>query len=223
MTDFEDARRKMVESQLRTENVTDRGLLAAMGAVPREVFVPARLRSLAYIDRDLTLKEAGETGPERLLMEPAPFARLAQLATLSDDDFVLDIGCASGYSAAVLARLSDSVVALESDGELAAQASDILTDLEVDNAAVVVGELEAGYPAEGPYDAIVLGGSVEFVPDSLVDQLKDGGRLVAVIGRGRSGQATILTKSGGQMSSRTAFDADVPALPGFLRPVTFVL
>ena len=123
MTDFEDARRKMVESQLRTENVTDRGLLAAMGAVPREVFVPARLRSLAYIDRDLTLKEAGETGPERLLMEPAPFARLAQLATLSDDDFVLDIGCASGYSAAVLARLSDSVVALESDGELAAQAS----------------------------------------------------------------------------------------------------
>ena len=121
------------------------------------------------------------------------------------------------------ARLSDSVVALESDEGLAAQASDILTDLEVDNAAVVVGELEAGYPAEGPYTAIVLGGSVEVVPDSLIGQLKDGGRLVAVVGRGRSGKATIVTKSGGEISSRTAFDADVPALPGFRKPATFVL
>ena len=222
MTDFENARKTMVDSQLLPDNVSDRGVLAAMGSVPREEFVPSRLRSLSYMDRDLPLKEASESGPARSLMDPASFGRLVQLAALADGDFVLDVGCASGYSAAVLAHLTDSVIALESEEELAAQASETLTDLEVDNAAVVIGNLEAGYPDEGPYDAIVLGGSVEVVPEALIGQLKDGGRLVVVIGEGQSGRATIVTKLDGEISFRAAFDADVPPLPGFKKATAFV-
>ncbi len=129
---------------------------------------------------------------------------------------------ASGYSAAVLARLAGSVVALESDADLAAQASETLVELGIDNAAVVTGPLDAGYPSEGPYDVIVVGGAVEVVPEALLDQLKDGGRLVAVVGYGRAASATLFTRSGDDIGSRVAFDADVRPLPGFRKPKAFV-
>ncbi len=222
MDDFTTARTKMVDSQLRTQSVTDYLVLEAMGEVPREHFVPASSRPLAYIDRDILVRDQTETEPPRYLMEPGPFARLVQLAEVTKHDIALDVGCGSGYSAAVLARLANSVVALESDPELAAKASETLVELGIDNVAVVTGPLEEGYPSEGPYDVIFVGGAVEVVPRPLLDQLKEGGRLVAIVGTGRSAQATLFTRSGGDIGDRVAFDADVRPLPGFRKPKAFV-
>ncbi len=222
MDDFTTARTKMVDNQLRTQSVTDYAVLAAMGAVPREAFLPPADRALAYIDADLALTAAGPDGPARYMMEPAPLARLVQLAEVGTEDVVLVVGCGTGYSAAVLARLADSVVALEQDAGLAAQASETLTELGVDTVAVVTGTLEDGYPSEAPYDVIFVDGAVEVVPPALIDQLKDGGRLVAVVGYGRSAAATLFRRSGGDVGSRVAFDADVPPLPGFRKPKAFV-
>lgn len=222
MEDFAAARTKMVDSQLRTEGVTDHAILDAMGDIPRERFVPARLRPLAYIDEDLSVKDASADTPARYLMEPAPLARLIQLAEIEAEDIVLDIGCATGYSTAVLARLGNSVVAVEDDAELASQASENLVDLGVANAAVVTAPLVAGYPSEGPYDVIFVGGAVEFVPATLFEQLKDDGRLVAVVGYGRAALANVFTRTDKEIGSRSAFNAHLRPLPGFARPKTFV-
>ncbi len=222
MSDFTVARTKMVDNQLRTQGVNDYAVLAAMGAVPRELFLPPASRALAYIDSDLPLTTAGPDSPPRYMMEPAPLARLMQLAEVGKADVVLVVGCGSGYSAAVLARLANSVVALEQDPELAGQASETLTELEVDNVAVVTGSLDAGYPSEAPYDVIFVDGAVEVVPAALTDQLKDGGRLVAVVGYGRSAAATIFRRSGDDIGSRVVFDADVQSLPGFRKAKAFV-
>jgi protein-L-isoaspartate(D-aspartate) O-methyltransferase len=222
MEDFDAARLKMVDSQLRTEGVTDYAVLAAMGEIPRERFAPPRLRSLAYIDEDLQVKDAEGDVPARYLMEPAPLARLIQAAAIVPSDIVLDIGCATGYSTAVLARVADSVVALEADPELAMLASENLVDLGVANAAVVTGSLVAGYPSEGPYDVIFLGGAVEFVPDALFEQLKEGGRLLGVVGYGRAAQAILFTRTSGDIGSRPIFNAHLRPLPGFNQPKAFV-
>ena len=221
MDEFASARTKMVDSQLRTENVTDYGVLAAMGAIPREVFVPPHQRALAYLDRDIPIRSGGD-GPPRYLMEPAPFARLLQLAEIGSNDLVLDIGCGGGYSAAVIARLARFVVGLESDATLAAEASHRLNKLGVSNAKVALGALESGRPGDGPYDVIVVEGAVEVLPASLFGELKEGGRLVAVVGYGRSGVATLCTKSDNQIGRRAAFNADVRPLPGFAKSPAFV-
>jgi len=220
MEDFASARTKMVDSQLRTQDVTDYAVLDAMGDVPRERFVPAARRALAYIDQDILLSGSGETA--RYLMEPASFARLAQLAAIQPTDIVLDVGCGSGYSTAVLARLAGSVVALESDPALAAQATETLSDIGVDNAAVVSGPLAEGHAGEGPYDVIVLEGSVEEVPEGLLQQLKEGGRLVGVVGTTRATTAVIYTRTDKEFGLRKAFNLYVPRIPGFERPKAFV-
>ena len=215
MTDYAQARRTMVERQIMTADVTDRDILDAVGKIPREVFAPAEFRHLAYSDADLPVGEGDSVGPRRFLIEPAILARLAQLADTGPKDIVLDVGCGSGYSSAILAQLANSVVAVEQDAVLAATASQILVDLDIGNVAVVSAALEEGYPAEGPYDVIFLAGSVDQVPESLVDQLKEGGRLVAVLGTGPDGKATCLRRINGEISRRQAFDAAVPPLPGF--------
>jgi protein-L-isoaspartate(D-aspartate) O-methyltransferase len=221
--DFTQRRIKMVDGQLRTTDVNDARVLDAFLAVPREEFVPRAKRELAYIDEDIEVSPAGrDAGMPRFLMEPSPFGRLVQLAEVRPTDFVLDIGCATGYSAAVLSRLASSVVALESDPELAQQATETLSRLGFDNVAVVEGPLNQGCPAEAPYDVILLGGAVDEIPETLFAQLRDGGRLVAVTGEGLAGVAQVFLKSGEIVSGRRVFNAAVRRLPGFERSPEFV-
>ncbi|MFG1480824.1 protein-L-isoaspartate O-methyltransferase [Xanthobacter sp. V4C-4] len=215
MIDFVELRRGMVDGQVRTNDVTDHRLVAAMLEIPRETFVPAALRSLAYIDDDLVIRPAEGQAPARYLMEPMILARLIQLADVSEKDHVLDVGAGTGYGAAVLARLAQQVVALEEDPELAAAATKTLAGLGVGNVAVMQGPLVAGWPAEADYDLILIEGAVEVIPDRLFAQLKEGGRLVAVVGRGGAGRASLFTKVAGAVSERVAFNAAVPPFSGF--------
>jgi protein-L-isoaspartate(D-aspartate) O-methyltransferase len=222
MDTFTMLRTRMVDNQLRPQSVTDLGILAVMGEMPREHFLPSEAQPLAYIDDDVLIKAATDTAPARYLMEPAPFARMVQIAAITPADIVLDVGCGSGYSAAVLARLADSVVALESDPELAERASAALMELGVGNAAVVTGPLAEGYAAEGPYDVIFVDGAVEQMPEALLHQLKDGGRLVAPVGAGWSASVMLYTRSAEEVAGRPVFNAAVRPLPGFSKPAAFV-
>jgi protein-L-isoaspartate(D-aspartate) O-methyltransferase len=217
MSDFATARLNMVESQIRTNGVHDPAILAALGELPRERFVPEAFRGNAYLDEDLRIREG------RYLMEPLVLARLLQMAELGAEDVVLDIGCGPGYSTAVLARLSNTVVALEEDPELAAMAVSNLAALDIDNIAVVEGKMAKGYPEQAPYDVIFLGGAVSRIPEALLDQLADGGRLVAVVTDGDGvGKATRVVRSGAFFSRQILFDACVPPLPGFESAAEFV-
>lgn len=222
MSDYVVARRNMVDSQIRPNQVTDARLLRAMMDIPRENFVPASMRPLAYMEQEIVVAPPRHGMPERCLVSPMPLARMIQLAEIEPDNLVLDVGCATGYSTAILARLAESVVGLECDEGLAEQASQTLMELEVDNAAVVSGSLPDGYASEGPFDAILLNGSVPGVPDGLMDQLKDGGRLVAIIGAQDFGRATLFRNGAGHVNHRPAFDAGGPALPGFELEKEFV-
>ncbi len=215
MSDLSLQRQNMVESQVRPSDVTDRRIPRAMNAVPREAFVSAARRSLAYLDIDLPLDVPGPASSSRVLLAPRTFAKLLQLASIEPTDVVLDIGCGTGYSSAILGRLAQTVVALESELALAQEATRVLQALGADNVAVIHGSLPVGYPAEGPFDAIVIEGAVASVPDALLGQLKDGGRLVAIVSDGRTGRATLWQRSGSAVSERDGFDAGAPFLPGF--------
>ncbi len=210
MADYAAARVNMIESQIRPNRVTDGRILAAMAEVPRERFVPRKLQGTAYVDQGLAV------APGRYLMKPAVFARLLQAAAIEPDDVVLDIGCATGYSTAVLARLAATVVAVESDPGLVKAAGDLLADLDADNAAVVRGALEKGYARQAPYAAIVLGGAIDEVPPMIADQLAEGGHLVAVVtGGSPAGVGVLMLRARGALSRRILFDASAPPLPGF--------
>jgi protein-L-isoaspartate(D-aspartate) O-methyltransferase len=211
------ARLNMVESQVRPNRVTDPRIVMAMLELPRENFVPKPLRGVAYVDEDVHI------GAGRYLMEPMVLARLIQAAGIGEDDTVLEVGTATGYGAAVLSRLAKAVVALESDAALANGAAHTLRELQVDNVAVAQGPLINGYPRSGPYDAILLGGGVEHIPPAITDQLREGGRLVAVlIPPGQAGRAVLATRIAGTVSSRAIFDATSPILPGFVAEQGFV-
>lgn len=219
MADFETARVKMVENQLRANKVLDVALVDAMREIPREQFVPAARRSVAYADEDLPL------GPGRWLLEPMLFGRLAQLADVGPDDLVLDVGAGMGYGAAVLGRLVSAVVALEEDADLAAAATQAVAALDGgggDNIVVENGPLTAGWPSQAPYDVILLEGGIEVRPDGLLDQLADGGRLVAMRRDAGGVQRGVLyLKQGDAIAVRTAFDGATPTLPGFAKAPAF--
>ena len=222
MSDFETQRLNMVESQVRTNDVTDRRIIAAMMDLPREEFMPSAVRSLAYMDHDVNVRTASGDLPARAMLSPMVVAKRIQLAAVEDGDLVLDVGCATGYSTAILARLGESVVGLEGDDALSDRASATLSKQGIDNAAIVVGPLRDGRPDQGPYDVIVLEGRVEAVPERFREQLKEGARLVAIVGKGPIGQATCFTRHGNDWSVTKAFDAAAPALPGFEQAETFV-
>ena len=221
MVDAATQRLNMVESQVLTSDVTDRRILRVMRELPRERFVPSPMTALAYMDEAVPVTPAG--AERRWLLAPRVLAKLLQLADIGDDNHVLDVGGASGYSAAVLAGMGKSVVALESNIKLAEQARATLAALGLDNASVAVGELTAGWLDKAPYDAIVLQGAVATVPEPLFDQLKDGGRLVAILLEGGLGKATIWRRLGRSVDAWGAFDAAAPILPGFERVPVFVL
>jgi len=210
---------RMVDGQLRTTGITDARVLWAMGAIAREAFVPAVRRPLAYLDEDIDIPTRSRHA--RYLMEPAPFARLVQLAGIRPADRVLDVGCGSGYSSAVLSRLAASVVGLECDADLAESARSTLDNAGFDNVTIVEGALEAGYPQNAPYDVILVGGAVDEVPEALFGQLAEAGRLVAVTGEGNAGIARICVKESGVVSCRRAFNAAIRPLPGFRRAPAF--
>lgn len=209
MTDTNAHRLAMIAGQLKPNKVNDDRTLDAIKAIPRERFVPAAYRGVAYVDEDLPI------GTNRFLMEPMILARLAMAANVQGHETVLDIGCGTGYSTAVLAQLAESVLAVETDLDLAKSAEKKLTALEVDNAAVIQASLTAGAPDQAPFDVIFLNGAVETLPQTLLDQLGEGGRLVCVLKHDGASRGHIVRNIGGALGRRDLFDAYSPVLPGF--------
>lgn len=210
MTAYAAARHNMVESQVRPNRVTDPRVVGAMFDLPRERFVPEALRGIAYVDEDVPL------GSGRFLMEPMVMARLVQAARITAGDTVLEVGSGTGYGTAVMAQMATRVVALESDAGLSGQAKSVLGTLGIINVDVVSGALEQGHAAAAPYNAIVFGGAVARIPSQIIDQLAEGGRLVAVVAApGEPGRATLVTKVAGALSRLVVFDAGSHLLPGF--------
>jgi protein-L-isoaspartate(D-aspartate) O-methyltransferase len=220
MSDFSTARQKMVDGQVRPSDVTDLRIIDAMIAVPRELFVPESRRALAYLDLDLEVSES--TGPKRFLIKPAVIAKMLQAADIKTTDSVLVVGCASGYSAAVVAKLAGRVTATEGDRALAAKAADLLAALGCPNVTVHHAAAAEGDPSNAPYDVIVLDGATEVVPERLYRQLREGGRLVAVFAMGLPQRAVVVTHSHADFGSRALFDTTAPVLPGLERVPAFV-
>lgn len=217
MTDFALRRQMMVDTQVRPSDVTKYPIIAAMLAVPREVYVPLDRREVAYVGENLLIA-AG-----RVMIEPRTFAKLLDALDVQPDESVLDIGCGLGYSAAVLARLAEAVVGVEADPALADLAQRTLSAEGVDNVAVITGPLVDGAPKSGPYDVIMLQGAVEQIPAALTDQLREGGRIGAVFMEGSLGVAKIGYSVARTISWRPVFNASAPLLPGFGRQAGFVL
>lgn len=218
--DFAAARRMMVDGQIRPADVTDPRLIDAMIDVPRETFLPPESAALAYLDREMPIPSAGR---DRSMLQPRLLARMIHALALTGTETVLDVGCLSGYSAAVLARLVARVTALEETPAAARQAQDNLVRAGAANVTCVAGPLADGWQAAAPYDAIIVEGAAEVEPPAkLSGQLGPGGRLIVVCGRGASAKATIYYSSGGAASGRPVFDAAAPLLPGFAKQPAFV-
>ena len=215
MTDFATARRHMVDGQVRTADVTDLRILAAMLEIPRENFVPSIAAGLAYLDLALAVDEAGA----RRLLKPMVLAKLIHAANVASSDRVLDVGCSTGYAAAILSRIAGQVIALEQDSGLAQTARAALASQSSVN--VVSGPLIAGWPQGAPYDVILLEGATEIAPHTFLGQLKDGGRLVCVLGSGPAAKAMLYCRSGEELGGRPIFDASAAVLPGFARAPVF--
>lgn len=217
MTDFALARRNMVEGQLRPNRVTSPQLLAALADLPRERFLADALRSVAYSDEDVPL------GNGRYLMEPMVLARLIQALQPRSEDRALVVASGCGYGAALLARLTMSVTAVESFPTLARAAESTARELGLANVTQTVGRLEEGYAANALYDVILIEGAVQQIPQAILDQLAEGGRLVTVLAgaAGALGVAQLVVKQGGVTSGRPLFDAGTPSLPGFAPPARF--
>ena len=217
MSDFAARRVMMVDTQVRPSDVTKFPIIEAMLTIPREVFVPAERREAAYVGENLSI------APGRVVLEARTLAKLLDALDVQPGELVLDLGCGLGYSSAVIARLADAVVAVEEDEALAAEAQRALSAEGVDNAAVVVGPLAAGDARHAPFDVITIEGGVEVVPEALLAQLREGGRIGAVFMEGALGTVKIGYKIDGKVSWRPAFNAAAPVLPGFSAPRGFVL
>lgn len=209
MTDYKTARIAMVDCQVRPSDVTKYPIIDALLSVPREAFVPTQMRPVAYAGEHIALSG------DRVLLDARTFAKMLDALNVQSNELVLDIGCGLGYSTAVLARMAEAVVAVESDAEMAAQATATLTEHAADNAFVANGDLTKGNAKNGPYDVIILQGCVEEIPTALVDQLKDGGRICAIFRDGNLGECRIGYKLHKKLSWRSAFNASAPLINGF--------
>ncbi len=220
MSGFSTARQKMVDGQVRPSDVTDIRIIDAMLEVPREAFVPQSQRALAYLDLDLEVSEGSSA--KRYLIKPAVTAKMLQAAEITNMDRVLVVGCATGYTAAVVAKLAGQVTATESDPSLSAKAGSVLAEIGLGNVTVKAAPAAEGDPASAPFDVIVLNGATGITPDRLYRQLKEGGRLVGVFAMTQPPRATIVTHSHDDFGHRALFDATVPVLPGLERVPAFV-
>jgi protein-L-isoaspartate(D-aspartate) O-methyltransferase len=220
MSGFATARQKMVDGQVRPNDVTDIRILDAMLAVPREAFVPPGQRALAYLDLDLDVSEGGAA--KRFLIKPQVLAKMLQAAEIKETDKVLVAGAVPGYAAAVVAQFAGQVVATEGDLAQVAKANDVLAQLGLANVTFKAAAAADGDPADAPFDVIVLDGATEVTPERLYGQLRNGGRLVGVFATSKPPRAMIVTYSHGDFGNRTLFDASVPVLPGLERLPAFV-
>ena len=217
MTDFAARRIMMVDTQVRPSDVTKYTIIDAMLSIPREAYVPAAKREAAYMGEHVTL------APGRVVLDPRTLAKLLDALDIQPTEAVLDLGCGFGYSAAVIARMAEAVVAVEEDADLATEAQATLSAQGVDNAAVISGKLAEGAAKAGPYDVIVLQGAAEVIPAALLAQLKEGGRIGAIFMEGALGVARIGYKIDGVVTWRPAFNASAPVLPGFAAHRAFTL
>jgi len=217
MSDFSTRRVMMVDTQVRPSDVTKFPIIEAMLAIPREVYVPAAMREAAYMGENVEIAQG------RVVLEARSFAKMLDALDIQPGELVLDLGCGLGYSTAVIARLADAVVAVEEDEALATEAQRTLSAEGVDNAAVVVGMLAAGDAKHAPYDVITIEGGVEAVPEALLAQLREGGRIGAIFIEGALGVARVGYKIDGVVTWRYAFNAAAPLLPGFAAKRAFAL
>lgn len=216
MFDFAKARDHMVESQIRTSDVTEPAILKAFRTTPREKFVPKAKSALAYGDSHIKMDEG------RIMLRPRDFAKLIDAAEIRSSDIVLDIACGRGYSTAIMAKLADTVVGLETTDQAVDKATDLLNNADISNAAIVKGDLKSGAAEHGPFNVIFVNGAVTDVPKPWIAQLANRGRLVCIVQNGPMGRGTVFTKSGDQIGERVVFDASAPILPGFEREEAFV-
>ena len=217
MSDFTARRVMMVDTQVRPSDVTKFPIIDAMLDVARENFVPRDRREAAYMDGNIPL------GAGRTVLEPRSFAKMLDALDLQNDELVLDIGSGLGYSAAVMAHIAQAIVACEADESMSAESEVALNDAGIDNVIAHVGALDAGVPEHGPYDVIAIQGGVEWVPDAILEQLKEGGRIAALFMEGALGEVRVGHKIGGRMNWRLAFNASAPILPGFAKERAFAL
>lgn len=217
VTQYSSRRTTMVDTQIRPSDVTKFPIIAAMLAVPREIYVPKDRRESAYSSQNVPIA-AG-----RVLLEPRTLAKLLDALNIQPGELVLDLGCGLGYSTAIIARLAEAVIAVEEDAMLAAEAQRILSEEGVDNAAVVVAPLVQGDVKHGPYDVIIVQGAVETLPEALLAQLKEGGRIGCLFMEGALGVVRLGYKIDGVVNWRFAFNASAPVLPGFAAEPVFNL
>lgn len=216
MIDFSAARDAMVESQIRTSDVTDLAILAAFRGTAREAFVPTARKALAYADCHV------ETDEGRVMLSPRDLAKMVQAAEILPTDVVLDLACGRGYSTAILAQLADTVVGLETDEAAVARATELLVEADISNAAVVQGDLKSGAAEHGPFNVIFVTGAIPAVHQPWFSQLANGGRVVCLVQNGPIGRVSVFTKSGDAVGEHVIFDASAPYLPGFEPAAEFV-
>lgn len=217
MPDFTQLRTTMVDTQVRPSDVTKFPIIEAMLTIPRENFVPDAKRAGAYVGEDIDL------GQGRVVLDPRVLAKMLDALNIQDDELVLDLGCGLGYSSAVMARMAQTVVAVEEDEDLARDATAALAAVEADNVVVETGAIAAGAPQHGPYDVVILQGGVEEIPDGILSQVKENGRICAIFLDEALGIVRIGYKIDGEISWRMAFNATAPVLPGFKKRAEFAL
>lgn len=217
MTDFAQRRTMMVDTQVRPNEVTSYPVIDAMLTVPREQFVPDALRNVAYAGENIDL------GHNRVELEPRTLGRMLEALDIQSSDLVLHVACGYGYATAVMARIAEAVVATEENSEMASEAQSRLAAQDIYNVAVTEAALTAGFPGQAPYDAMLIGGAIETLPETLADQLREGGRIVALFVEGQLGTVRLGHKLDGQITWRNVFNAFAPILPGFKRVSSFAL
>lgn len=217
MADFTERRVVMVDTQVRPSDVTKFPIINALLSVPREEFVPTDMREAAYVGENLDLPDG------RVVFEPRTFAKMLDAIDITGSDMVLDLGCAYGYSSAVIAMIAEAVIAVEEDSKMAREATSLLGDMSADNVMVLEGDLIAGAAEHAPFDVIMVQGAVQDIPSALFDQLREGGRICALFMDAALGEVRVGHKLDGNVTWRRAFNASAPVLPGFSKAASFSL